>query len=459
MTVIDKIITGLQLLISRGDNFPNFIKEIDSFNKKALPIFVESGLTPSYAEAFLLKISNFIVGKYQYTNRHENLVSRPYALFIDPSNGCPLHCPGCLHNEVFQKKITPDWPNGLLSENAYTSFIEQFGPYASSILFYNWGEPLLNRNTPKFIKQAKNFLLHTSLSSNLCVNFDAEAIVKSGLDYMILSVDGASAKTYEQYRQGGNFNLAIKNIKRLVRAREKLRVSTPFLCWQFLLFEHNKHEIEAAKAMARELGVDVIRFITPYDTIWQPDIEAAKNCQAEKYKIVNNLENHGRIKPVVTPSFSGLFQQKWRSRLRMSTGESWEKRTGKTCKWLYSTIVMDALERYLPCCYVPRKKAGFTYIFANSGGNIVDNGGEVPFNSEYYHFSRTHFVWLSELKRPGGQAPMLTDNKHVTYCVACPNRKLEPLVTDSNLKHYLQDMNTTGILSEQSIKIISAWTI
>ncbi len=458
MAVMDELIDDLQIQIAKADNFPKFIKGIDSFNKKALPIFVESGLTGSYAAAFLLKISNSLVGKYQYINRHEQLIYAPYSLFVDPSNKCPLHCPGCLHNRVFQDKIIPDWPNGLLQESVYTSFIERFGPYASSILFFNWGEPLLNPKTPKFIRQAKSFLLHTSLSSNLSINFDAESLVQSGLDYMILSVDGATPKTYKQYRQGGNFNLVIKNIKRIVAAREKLRVSTPWLCWQFLLFEHNKHEQGDAKAMAQELGVDAIKFSTPYDVIWRPDLQLAQNCPANKYTFKRKCKSYGKIETMLAPSFAKILRQKWEDKLNRSVASQMsEKRTGKTCEWLYSTIVMDALGRYLPCCYVPRKKAGFTYIFGDTGSYATGERNGSPFNSEYYRFSRNHFVWLSELETAGGQAPTLEDNKHATYCVACPNKDLPPLINNNDLNRYLKVMDTTNILSNLNMQIISNW--
>jgi len=456
MSLFDELISNLQAQINIGNNFSNFLESIDLFCEESLPIFISAGLSKAYAQAFLLKIANFLTGKYQYRNCHEYIISSPYSLLVDPSNGCPLHCPGCLHNATFENKIGPDWPNGLLDEGIFTSFIEKFGPYASSISFFNWGEPLLNRYTPTFIGQAKKFLLHASLSSNLSVKFDVEALVSSGLDYMILSIDGATPETYGHYRRGGNFDLVIDNVRHLVEAKRKNKKTTPWLCWHFLLFEHNKHEMELAKNMAEELGVDAIKFSLPYDVIWQRDVQLAQNVQESKYTFTDSVENNAVTDPQISKLFSDVFLQKWSDKLELIDEGLCEKRSGSTCQWLYSTLVMDALGRYLPCCYVPRKHSGFTYVFGKPDERQAASSYSI-FNTEYYRFSRKHFAWLSELKRQDGTAPMLGDEKHATYCVACPNKDLAPLVNDLDLKCYLKKMDKACILSDESTEIISKW--
>ncbi len=458
MGILDRLIHDLQKKIIEGSNLHQFLESIDQFCRISLPTLISTGLSKTYSEALLLKIANFLVGKYQYKNYHEYLISSPYALIIDPANGCPLHCPGCLHNATFQNKIGPDWPNGLLAKDTYTYFIEKFGPYASTILFFNWGEPLLNKFTPTFIRQAKQFLLHTSLSSNLSVRFDAEDLVNSGLDYMVLSIDGATPQTYRQYRQGGNFNLVIENVRKLVSAKKKSGKTTPWLCWHFLLFEHNKHEVQLAKTMANDLGVDAIKFSLPYDVIWQRNIQIAQNVKENKYTFNDNARANTTDEPNISKLFSTIFRQKWSDKLNNVEKGLYDKRSGNTCQWLYSTIVMDALGRYFPCCYVPRRKAGFTYIFSKQDLQN-DDYLTSPFNSEYYRFSRKHFAWISELKKQKGFAPILEHQKHATYCVACPNKKIKPLISDFDLKYFLKKIDRTRIMSNELIDIISGWSL
>ncbi|MDD2944108.1 MAG: radical SAM protein, partial [bacterium] len=436
--------------------FPVMLNTTDRMRRETIGLLMDKGLSKDFCCAFLLKISNFLVGKFQYHNRHDYQVAFPFALIVDPSNSCPLHCPGCLHNRTFQYKIRPDWPEGNLTPELFSAFISQFGPYASTVLFYNWGEPLLNRHTPDFVRQAKSYLLNTSLSSNLSVQFDAEALVLSGLDYMILSIDGATRASYEHYRRGGRFDLVLDNVKKLVEAKKKHWMATPKLSWQFLVFEHNKHEVEHAKAMAKELGVNDIRFAEPYDVIWEDDLVPGKDASGELYVVgYEQGEEYNRFDMMgnLSSEFARKCDENWSDKLPEGYETMFDKRSGRTCQWLYSSITMDARGRYLPCCYVPRKEAGFSYIFADN----ERVSGESPYNSELYRFSRKHFVWLSELKKPRGVAPMLPNGQPAPYCVTCPDRFGKPLVNEVHLKRYLQQLDRVGVLSPESLEMIANW--
>lgn len=132
--------------------------------------------------------------------------------------------------------------------------------YLISIDLFNWGEPLFNKQVYDMIRHAYKHHIITSVSTNF--NYfsekSAEALISSGLDFLILSIDGASQETYEQYRVGGDFQKVIQNIKILVDRKRKLGKKTPFICWQFLVMRHNEHEVEIAKKLSQDLRVDSI---------------------------------------------------------------------------------------------------------------------------------------------------------------------------------------------------------
>ncbi len=427
-----------------------FVVFLDKFMEDAFPVVLGTGCNKLYAKALLLKMSNLFAVNFQYRQRHESLISFPYGLIVDPSNGCPLRCPGCLHNRVFQNKIHPDWPPGLLNMETYKKFLDQYGPYASIILFFNWGEPLLNKQTPEFIAMAKSYMLRTSISSNLSVEFDADAIVLSGLDHMTLSLDGITPETYGKYRHGGNLDLIVYNIQRLVSAKIKHRVSTPILSWQFLLFEHNKHEVDAAREMALRLGLDEIRFVHPYDVPWDQNIQVATEIEPQVYRFLDNPESitkqEERSIAKLSNRFNEIFAVEWAGRLKKQNNSNFVKRDGKTCRWLYTTTCMDALGRFLPCCYAPRSKTGLNYIFSEITDPRHDN-----FNSEYYRYSRRSFVESSEINRPGGQIFQLGEGQKAPYCVACHERFGEPLINKKHLKMYYERMGKFAGLDIKSV--------
>ena len=82
-----------------------------------------------------------------------------------------------------------------------------------------------------------------------------EALVTHRFRSLTVSLDGASPDTYARYRVKGDFNRVIGNIRTLNGFKRKHASGFPLLTWQFIVFGHNEHEIEAAKALAAELGM------------------------------------------------------------------------------------------------------------------------------------------------------------------------------------------------------------
>jgi len=147
------------------------------------------------AQALTLKILNLVLARYHFQARSASVLSRPYGLVIDPSNMCQLACPGCVHSTRNEELKVFDWPKGTLSEDRLSALLKLYGPHAIGVYFCNYGEPLLNLNTPKLIRLAKTYLMGTALSTSLSVSrLDAEAYVESGLDFMVLSIDGATQR-------------------------------------------------------------------------------------------------------------------------------------------------------------------------------------------------------------------------------------------------------------------------
>ena len=59
----------------------------------------------------------------------------------------------------------------------------------------------------------------------------AEAVVRSGLDTMIVSLDGVTQDVYEQYRVAGRLDRVLDNLRLLVETKRRLGVETPYLEW------------------------------------------------------------------------------------------------------------------------------------------------------------------------------------------------------------------------------------
>jgi len=179
----------------------------------------------------------------------------PYYLTVEPTNFCNLRCPLCFASlkEGYRKRGYMEW-------DTYVKVLDFFGPYLLKLQLYNQGEPLLHEGIYDMVALAAKRKIKTQISTNLTV-FDerhARRLVNSGLDSLVVSIDGATPETYAKYRVGGDFNTVMENLKLLLRIKREMKSHTPRILWSFLLFRHNLAERDRARRMARELGVEIL---------------------------------------------------------------------------------------------------------------------------------------------------------------------------------------------------------
>jgi len=194
-------------------------------------------------------------------------------------------------------------PTGKIDRDDFANVLAQMGKTLQYITFYFQGEPLLHSQFTDFVRLAKQYKIKVATSTNAHYldKKMAEDIISSGLDRLIISLDGTDADTYVKYRKGGDFNEVVKNIQIMVAARKARKVQHPFLELQFLVLKHNEHQIEQIKQLGKDLGVDevvlktaqVYEFEEGNDFIPELDKYARYEKQENgKYKIKNKLPNH-----------------------------------------------------------------------------------------------------------------------------------------------------------------------
>lgn len=90
----------------------------------------------------------------------------------------------------------------------------------------------------------------------------ARKTVESGIDRLIISIDGITQETYEQYRVGGQVSKVVEAAKYIIKWKKLLKSKTPLVVFQFLVVRPNEHQINDVKILAKEIGVDDVWFKT-----------------------------------------------------------------------------------------------------------------------------------------------------------------------------------------------------
>ena len=411
--------------------------------------------SPVVAQALTLKILNLCLTKYHFFTRGATLLSRPFGLNIDPSNACNLACPGCVHSQHVKELKLFTWDKNILPQSRLSNFLARYGPYAIHAVFCNYGEPLINPETPGFIRVSKTYLIQAMISTNMSLGrFDAEAYVESGLDYMLVSIDGATQPVYQTFRRNGNLELVLGNIRKLVETRRKLGRRTPVIAWRFLTFRHNVHEIPLAVETARSLGIDQFLTHTPYDVSW--DDPAIQPGVAEPVNIIFNPQTETSVLENWNPFPDSLeagaiereFEMRWSDRLGSGLEEDGHTaaQPGSTCQWLYKSVTVDAGGRIFPCCAPPRPDIDLH--FANSDGPLAAE----PYNSDKYRLSRLFFADPDRYRRERESLALARD----PHCVNCEWNK-DAINTDGKqVRQYLKAVGG-GLFNPGSVEILSDW--
>lgn len=281
------------------------------------------------------------------------LLGKPYILTIEPTNRCNLKCAQCATGTG---KLTRPLINMTFS--TFVKIIDELKNELCYIVMFNQGEPFLNTELLNFIEYAKQHRIYVISSTNgHFLNSDdiCRKVVSSGLDQLIISLDGADQQTYQKYRTGGNFNRVIAGIQNLVRIKKELGKRRPSVLLQFLVMRHNEHQISAIKKLGQQLDVDRILFKTvQIDTVADASEFLPLNQKQSRYKREGDqviLQNS---------------QHQFCSRL-----------------WTSSTILSDG--SVVPCCF--DKDGQFTFGHVNGHTNFTQ-----IWSSERYEKFRRHFT-------------------------------------------------------------------
>jgi radical SAM protein with 4Fe4S-binding SPASM domain len=240
-------------------------------------------------------VSSYLLSKWTKKPFHWG---SPISISFEPTTSCNLRCPECPSG---LRSFTR--PTGMLQEDLFTKTIDDLQSRLLYLIFYFQGEPFLNTKFLDLVKYASKKGIYTATSTNAHYlnDVNAKKTVESGLDRLIISIDGTTQETYQSYRIGGKLDKVIEGAKNIVKWKKELKSNTPHVIFQFLVVRPNEHQIDELKALAKEIGVDEIGLKTAQVYDYEngndliPTIDKYSRYKKEadgKYSIKNELINH-----------------------------------------------------------------------------------------------------------------------------------------------------------------------
>lgn len=258
----------------------------------------------------------------------------PTFVSIEPANVCQLRCPACPVGRLDIGMPKTRNSERFMSMEVFRRVLEEVTPYAHTMQFYFQGEPLLNKDLPEMIRQAHEAGLYTILSTNAQAMTEtmAEALVKAGLDRIIISMDGITDESYNAYRIGGSLEKTKAAIQYLRKAKDR----TPLIELQCLRLKTNEHEWADFKRQYKAFGADRLVF---------------KTTQLYDYE-----EGH----PLMPTD------NKYSRYTKGTGGRYHRKALHRGCLRVWSGVVITTTGEVLPCCYDKAHEHAYGNIMESS---------------------------------------------------------------------------------------------
>lgn len=321
---------------------------------------------------------------YMLSRRHVRFFRHsPCFISVEPANYCQLSCPECYvgsHHRATDNRH-------LLQPELLCAILDESAEKTHTVQFFFQGEPTLNKQLPEYIALANKRRMVTIVSTNAQA-IDRELafrLVKAGLSKIIVSLDGLTQQSYEQYRKGGKIQLVFDALEFLAEAKRQYH-SNIEIELQCLRLKTNQHEWADFKKQYRRLGATKLCFKT------------AQVVNADNYEIFVP-EN---------PKFA-------RYRRLPDGTYSLRHRLSNRCLRLWRGAVITAEGTVLPCCFDKAELFPYGHIMPQQN---TTNDSANKQNHQSDNSSSLLSAWLSDAAMSFRQR-LLSSRKQISICQNC----------------------------------------
>lgn len=319
-----------------------------------------------------------------------NFSGFPWFIQVENTTRCNLACEMCEHN--------------ILSNKTKAMSFEQFKHIFDSVMRGNplarlfprlllfdltgIGESLMNKDFLKIVGFLKSKGATVTFTTNATLLNDdiSKKIIKTGVDVVFFSVDGASKETYEKIRVGGNFEEVKENIRRFNELRVLSGRKKPKTIIRFLASSWNVHEMPKIIEFAKQTGVPTVT-ITNMNT---SEDTAHLKADMRRFNEMRAITEKSAKEIGIVADFGFI-----------------SKKPMHECRRAFNSMYMTVHGQVLPCCFI------------NQGGEYDDIAGNKNLGNVFKQDMKA--IWKSQKYKEfrkqikEGKAPDLCKDCYLFY--------------------------------------------
>ncbi len=189
--------------------------------------------------------TNVLTGLAEFGVHKPFVPGAPFLVVWDITYACNLRCKHCYAS------ASQSLPDELTTEEA-KQVIDELVSIGVPIIAFSGGEPLVRKDILQLCRYASRAGMYVAIATNgtLLTSRMVSALKEAGVQFLQISLDGASPKTHDSFRGiEGAFQATIEGIKRAVEAGFFVNIATT-------VTHYNYEEVPEIISLAEKLGVD-----------------------------------------------------------------------------------------------------------------------------------------------------------------------------------------------------------
>ena len=302
--------------------------------------------------------------KYQ-----QNMENELRLVFWETTSLCNLECIHCRRLDVSEELAKND-----LSTEESKKFIEEISQFASPILVFSGGEPLMRKDIFEVAEFARDKGLTLALATNgTLIDFGtAEKIKNSGIERVSISLDGSDSETHDNFRKlPGSFKRALSGIEKLKEVGVEFQINCT-------LAKHNMEQAEDLYNMAIDLGAVALHVFMLVPVGCGVEISESQQIPPLEYEKLlewlyeRSLDGKIQIKATCAPHYFRIMRQKAKKEgVTISPKTHGMAAMTKGCLAGSAVCFVSHTGEVFPCGYLPVtagniKKTHFRDIWDNA---------------------------------------------------------------------------------------------